>query len=166
MRKFILGIILIMLLSITGCNKDIKKENDTKNDDVIVNIGDETFKLKSKRVLKNIQYLENYVDFKTDAIGNMRTMSYMEGEEYLFEVRVMYDEKNSLEETKKKVNHEEKKKVINDIEYSYYDYKNSTDNIVHLYLYNYKNITYSIMFIFKNDLPEFEKTFMDNVKFL
>ena len=165
MRKFILGIILIMLLSITGCNKDIKKENDTKNDDVIVNIGDETFKLKSKRVLKNIQYLENYVDFKTDAIGNMRTMSYMKGEEYLFEVRVMYDEKNSLEETKKKVNHEEKKKVIGDIEYSYYDYKNSTDNIVHLYLHNYKNITYSIMFIFKNDLPEFEKTFMDNVEF-
>ena len=164
MKKFIL--ILMFLVAITGCsNNGLNKSKDSNKDGVIVNIGDESFKLKSKRTFKNIEYLENYIDFHTDAIGNIRTMDYYRKDDFVFEVRVMYDEEHSLEEFKKNIKHEESKKIINGIEYSYYNYENMSKNIVHLYVYNHKNIIYNIMFIFKDDLPEFENVFMNNVKY-
>ena len=162
MKKIIL--ILMFLIIITGCGNN-KQNNTKKKDDVTITIGEETFKLKSKRNLKDIQYLENYVDFHTDAMGNNRIMNYYKNNELVFEIRVIYDEVRSFEEIKKSINHEESKKTINGIEYSFFNYQNTSGNIIHLYTYNHKNTTYSIMFTFKNELPELENTFMDNIKY-
>ena len=75
MKKFLL--IIIMLLLVSGCEKKSEEvRNNTNNDDMMVEIDDERFKLTSSNSLKDMHYKENYVDFYTDAIGNVRTMSY------------------------------------------------------------------------------------------
>lgn len=163
MKRKILLSLLIVLFIVTGCdNKPTPTE--TSKDSIYVVIDGEKFKLSSNNNLKDLHYKENYVDFRTDALAKSRVMQYSKKGEFIFEVRLIYEDTHSFEEVKELIGHEESTKKVNDIDYTYYNYKNSSNDDVHMYLYNYNNVTYTIMFI-GNDITNLEETFMNNVKF-
>lgn len=167
MKKLFLSlIVLLCLFSLTGCGNNVKKNEvqNTKDNEVIIKINDEVFKLKSEANLKDLHYRENYVDFHTDAIGKMRTMSYSKNGELVFEVRLLYEDEHSFDEVNKLIEGESQIKKINGIDYTYHEYTKN-GNIMHVYLHNYKNITYTIIFALKKSMDDFEKTYMNNVYF-
>ena len=151
-KKIILSLLIIFaLFTITGCG------NSNNSEETI----DQT--------LKSIHYKENYVDFHSDAIGNIRTMSYIKQEKVIFEVRVMYDENRSLSELKATLETQtgakEQSKEINGIKYIYYEYKNDDNLNVHHYMYVYDGKVYSIGFFLGENYGNIEEIFMNNVSF-
>ena len=81
-KKIILSLLVIVaLFAITGCGKSNDNEDNSansieKNDVAYVEIGNDKYKLQSKSELKDLHYLENYVDFNTDRVGNTKMMSF------------------------------------------------------------------------------------------
>lgn len=170
-KRFLLGIIFLLVISIvTGCNKsnNIKTDDKKETNKKVVTIQGEKFDLNSERILGDIHYQENYVDFNTDQIGNMRTMNYSKEGENIFEIRVMYDENRSLSEMKAIIETQtqakEQSKKINKIRYIYYEYTDN-DLIVHHYIYVYKGKAYSIGFFLGKKPGNIEEVFMNNVSF-
>ena len=173
-KKIILSLLIIFaLFTITGCDNSNNSEetiNNNSNDDKnVVTIQGEKYKLKSDQTLKSIHYKENYVDFHSDAIGNIRTMSYTKQEKVIFEVRVMYDENRSLSELKATLETQtgakEQSKEINGIKYIYYEYKTDDNLTVHHYMYVYDGKVYSIGFFLGENYGNIEEIFMNNVSF-
>lgn len=181
-KKVLIIIALIVVLGIglftlTGCGKNtnnnensssVKSSTETK-DNTVVRIGAETFKLNSDRDFNNIHYKENYVDFNTDQIGNMRTMSFSKEGKTIFEIRVMYDENRSDSELKAivetKTGAKEQSKEINDIKYIYYEYSTDDGLTAHHYMYVYNGKVYSIGFFLGENPGNIEEIFMNNVRF-
>lgn len=166
MKKLLLGIILCLLL-VTGCGKKTtnSENNEKKNDEVaVVTINGKEFKLRSDASLKDMHYKENYVDFHTDAYGDMRTMDYSLKGEFYFQVRIAYDAENRMDSISYYVPPEKEIKEINGIKYDYYEYTNDNNNPIHLYVCKYNDATYGIMFIYKN-MGNLEEVFMNNVSF-
>lgn len=164
MKKILL--IIVMLLLVSGCGKKNEEvRNNTNNDGMMVEIDGEKFKLRSSSSLKDMHYKENYVDFYSDAIGNVRTMSYTKNGEFKFEVRLMYEDKHSFDEVKEMVSHPSSLKQYGDITYTYFDYKGDNNEDIHLYLYSYNDVTYTIMFIAKTNINDLENKFMNSIKF-
>ena len=172
MKKKIITSLFIMvaLFTITGCGK--AKTNEDKNignTKEIVTIQGEKFNLKSERNLNDLYYKENYVDFHTDAMGNIRTMSYTKQEKIIFEVHIMYDENRSLSELKAIIDTQnetkEQSKEVNGIKYVYYEYKTNDNLTVHHYIYVHKGKTYTIAFILGENPGNIEDVFMNNISF-
>ena len=160
-------IMLLLFLSI-GCGRqEPKKMNNELNENVnIVTINNEIFNLKSSASLKSMHYKENYVDFRTDAVGNIRIMRYQKSDDFFFEIRLTFEENHTYDEVKKLLNqYQEKQKVINGVNYAYYEYKNDVGNDVHYYLCKYNNIAYSIIFFLGDNPGNIEEVFMNNVTF-
>lgn len=95
MKKVLLCIsVFIVSLVMVGCNIILDATNDTRKNDrneVTFKLEGQEFSLYSDEVLKDIHYKENYTDFHTDAIGNIRTMNYNIKDEIIFSLRVMCD---------------------------------------------------------------------------
>lgn len=181
-KKVLIMIALIVVLGVglvvlTGCgeNTNNSENNSSKKDSVetkentVVTIGDETYKLDSDRDLNNIHYKENYVDFNTDQVGNMRTMSFNKEGKTIFEIRVMYDENRSDSELKAIVETQtgakEQLKEINDIKYIYYEYTTDDGLTAHHYMYVYNGKVYTIGFFLGENPGNIEKVFMNHVRF-
>ena len=172
MKKILLLIILALFI-MTGCGKVKKNEiniNNNSNDAKdVVTIQSEKYKLKSNQTLKNLHYKENYIDFHSDAIGNMRTMSYIKQEKVIFEVRVMYDENRSLSELKAtletQTGSKEQNKEINGVKYIYYEYKTGDNLTAHYYMHVCDGKVYSIGFFLGENYGNIEEVFMNNVSF-
>ena len=78
----------------------------------------------------------------------------------------MVEEEHSLSEVKTLMNkYSEKKKIVNRIEYSYYEYKNEKRDTTHYYLYEYNNKVYSIIFFLGDNPKDIEEVFMNHVRF-
>ncbi len=172
-KKFLLYLfVLTSVFTITGCGNSRNSQtisNNSNDDKNVVTIQGEKYRLKSDQTLNSLHYKENYVDFYSDAIGNMRTMSYTKQGKLIFEVRIMYDENRSLSESKAIIETQssarEQSKEINNIKYIYYDYKNKDDVTVHLYMYVYNGKVYSIGFFLGENYGNIEEVFMNNVFF-
>lgn len=180
-KMFFISLLFVMFIAglfvLTGCgkntndNENSSSENSSEKtkDNTIVTIDDETFKLNSDKDFNNIHYKENYVDFNTDQIGNMRTMSYVKDGNLAFEVRVMYDENRSDSELKAMIETQfkvaEKSKEVNGIRYIYYEYVMDTGEQVHHYIYVYNGKVYSIGFFLGDNPGDIEEVFMNNVRF-
>ena len=156
----------------TGCFRNAASggsnngENGKKNDNVVrIKIGDEEFKLDSKDNLYNMHYNENYVDFYTDAIGDVRIMQYSKKGEMVFQVRMAYDDNKGYDEIKNLISGYQGIKSINGIGYDYFDYITDDNYNAHVYSYYYNNASYVIMFISKIDMSNLEEVFMNNVYF-
>ena len=146
-------------------NKDKKKE-ETKKEEAIVKIGDETHVLKNEANVGSIYYLENYVDFNTDRVGNTRMMSYNYNGEFSFDIRVNYEEEHSIDEVKAMMSeYTEGKKEVNGITYTYYEYKNNLGDDAHYYLYEYNGHPCSFVFFLGKNPGNIEEVFMNNVSF-
>lgn len=174
MKKKILLVLLVIvaLFTVTGCGKSNNsdgKTNNTSDNKEIVTIQGEKFKLKSKTSLYDINYNENYVDFHTDRIGNVRIMNYTKQEKVVFEVRIMYDDTRSLSELKAiletQTGAKEQSKELNGIKYIYYEYKTSDNLIAHHYMYVHKGKVYSVGFFLGENPGNIEEVFMNNVLF-
>ena len=106
MKKKILLCLLVMVgvLIITGCGKNgesnINTKQEVSKEKNIVTIEGEKYKLDSSDNLYNLHFQENYVDFHTDRIGNTKIMNYNSNDEFVFEVRMMYDDSRSDSELK------------------------------------------------------------------
>lgn len=166
-KKFVLSLLIILsIFLITGCSNSNKETIDNNNNEVYVTIGNDKYKLSNKTELNNLHYLENYVDFNTDRVGNTKSMSFNYDGEFSFEVRVNYQDEHSIDEVKEVLSeYEEKTKEVNDIKYFYYEYKSDLGDTVHYYLYEYNNKPYSIIFFLGENPGNIEKVFMDNVYF-
>ena len=178
-KKLLIAIELIAVLGIsifalTGCgNKNDKNTTSNisnssieKSDVVYVTIGNDKYQLKSESELNELHYLENYVDFNTDRVGNTKSMSFNYEGNFSFEVRINCEEEHTYDEVKALLNeYEEKTKEVNGITYSYYEYKSNLGDNVHYYLYEYNNKTYSIIFFLGDNPGNIEEVFMDNVRF-
>ena len=179
MKKKILVIIIIVILGLgllllTGCgNKNEENANNTKNssdekvEDVYITIGNNQYKLGNKTKLNGLHYLENYVDFNTDSIGNTKSMSFNYEGSFSFEVRINCEEEHSIDEVKSLVlgEYQEQTKTVNGITYSYYEYKSNLNDDVHYYLHEHNNKVYSIAFFLGETHGDIEEVFMNNVKF-
>ncbi|MBR2828452.1 MAG: hypothetical protein IKE70_04400 [Bacilli bacterium] len=170
--QFIFILVIICLITLTGCGKESNKESTKKNVNnkkEQVTIGKETFQLKNEANLYDLHYKENYVDFHTDRMGNNKIMNYTKGEEVIFEVRIMYDESRSLEELKAiietQANKKEEEKEINGIKYTYYEYETEESLSVHHYIHVHKGKPYTIAFFLGKNPGNIEKVFMNNVFF-
>ena len=140
--------------------------NSGETADAVVTIGDKTFLLKNDADLNGLHYKENYVDFNTDRVGNLKTMSYNFDGAFSFEVRVYCEEEHSFEEVKAQMSdYEESVKEVNGIAYTYYAYKNDLGDDAHYYMVEYENKTYSIIFFLGENPGNIEEVFMDNVRF-
>ena len=177
-----ISLILIMgVFTLTGCgdgNEDTKNSKSTntavyndnnQEDKNIVKIGDEKFKLKSEANIQNCYFLENYVDFQTDTIGDIKKMTYKPNGKLAFEVRVMGDDGRSIEELKAlittKYKCQEQSKEINGNKYVYFEY-NAEDGVkVHHYIFVYSGKAYSIGFFLGENPGNIEEVFMNNVSF-
>lgn len=170
-KKLILSILVIVtLFTITGCSKSNSNvNNNLKDNKEIVTIQGEQFRLKSEQTLNELHYKENYVDFHSDAIGNMRTMNYTKEGNLIFEVRIMYDENRSVEELQAIVetqyNTKAQSKEINGIKYIYYEYEGEDGVTIHHYLYVHNRKVYSIGFFLGENYGNIEEVFMNNVSF-
>lgn len=179
MKKKILVIIIIVILGLgllllTGCgNKNEENANNTKNssdekvEDVYITIGNNQYKLGNKTKLNGLHYLENYVDFNTDSIGNTKSMSFNYEGSFSFDVRVNCEEEHSIDEVKNTVlsEYQEQSKTINGTTYSYYEYKDNLGDDVHYYLNEHNNKVYSIIFFLGETHGDIEEVFMNNVSF-
>ncbi len=171
----LIAIVLIAgLFVLTGCgNKNnenttsnIKNSSTEKNDVAYVEIDNDKYKLQSKSELNELHYLENYVDFNTDRVGNTKMMSFNYEGNFSFEVRINCEEEHSYDEVKATLSkYEEKTKEVNGITYTYYEYKNNLGDTAHYYLYEYNNKTYSIIFFLGENPGNIEEVFMNNVRF-
>ncbi len=164
----IICLLVISLFTIVGCGKKNTKDN-SKEDSTIVTVQKEKFELKNENKLNAMHYKENYVDFHTDAIGNIRTMSYTKEGNFIFEVRFMFDENRSEEELKATLEAQtgakEKSKEINGNKYIYYEYKSEDGLTTHHYIHAHKGKLYSIAFFLTNKPGNIEEVFMNNVTF-
>lgn len=144
--------------------KDNKKED--KKEEAVVTIGDETHVLKNEANVGSIYYLENYVDFNTDQVGNVRIMSYNYNGEFSFDIRVNYEEEHTIDEVKAMMSeYTEGQKEVNGITYTYYEYKNSLGDDAHYYLYEYNGHPCSFVFFLGKNPGNIEEVFMNNVSF-
>lgn len=170
-KKLIFSILVIVtLFTITGCGKSNSNvNNNLKDNKEIITIQGEQFRLKSEQTLNELHYKENYVDFHSDAIGNMRTMNYTKEGNLIFEVRIMYDENRSVEELQAIVeaqyNTKEQSKEVNGIKYIYYEYEGEDGVTIHHYLYVQNGKAYSIGFFLGENYGNIEEVFMNNVSF-
>ena len=182
MKKKVPVIALIVVLglglfALASCGNNAGSDNGSANngsennsaaqkESAVVTIGNESFDLKNETELVGLHYLENYVDFNTDRIGNVKSMSYNYDGAFSFEVRVNCDEEHSYDEVKALMNeYEEKTKEVNGIVYTYYEYKSSLEDDVHYYLYEYDHKPYSIVFFLGENPGNIEEVFMNNVRF-
>lgn len=175
MKKYLGGIfaIIICLLVVTGCSKSQNIESNTvpskteKKD--IVTIGSEQFELNSSDNLYDMHYKENYVDFHTDRVGNTKIMNYNSNDEFVFEVRMMYDDSRSDSELKAIIETQtgakEQSKEINGIKYIYYEYISDDGDTVHHYMYIHNGKVYSIGIFLGKNPGNIESVFMNNVSF-
>ncbi|MBQ3357037.1 MAG: hypothetical protein IJG45_08020 [Oscillospiraceae bacterium] len=144
---------------------DASESQGTK-DSAVVTIAEDTFPLKSETELNHLHYLENYVDFMTDRVGNTKSMSFNYAGDFSFEVRVNCEEEHSLDEVKAMLSeYEEMIKAVNGVVYSYYEFTNDLRDTVHYYLYEYENQIYSIIFFLGKTPGNIEEVFMNNVRF-
>ena len=169
MKRIVTSLILILcILTAAGCGPKEGGSEKTASGN-IVEIQGEKFELKSTRDLEGIHYKENYVDFQTDALSNMRIMSYPKGSDPIFEVRVMYDESRSLSELKAIVetnaSTKEQSKTIAGTEYVYFEYTGTSGETVHHYITVFDGKSYSIGFFLFGDAGNLEEVFMNNVSF-
>ena len=165
MKKRII-LVLLLVLFLTGCfnKKENTEQPKTTNDDaVMVTVNGKQFKMHPDGTLKDMHYLDNYGDFYSDAIGNIRVLSYFEKGECLFEIRMTYNEDRSFDDLKASFNAEEQSKMIGNINYTYFSFKNDKGDDVHAYLYNYSGVTYTVAIVSKIDVTNFEEIFMKNV---
>ena len=150
----------------SGDNNGSKNNSTAPKAGAVVTIGDETYNLKSETELIKLHYLENYVDFNTDRVGNTKSMSFNYQGAFSFEVRVNCEEEHSYEEVKALLSeYEEKTKEVNGITYAYYEYKSNLNHDVHYYLYEYDQKPYSIIFFLGENPGNIEEVFMNNVRF-
>lgn len=170
-KRFLLSLLVIVtFFAIMGCGKSNGSNNQKTNDNKdVVTIQGQQYKLKSEQSLQKLHYKENYIDFYSDAIGNMRTMSFFKQEKLIFEVRMMYDESRSLSELKAIVETQngakEQSKEINGIKYVYYEYQTKDNSTVHHYMYVYDGKVYTIGFFLGENYGNIEDVFMNNVSF-
>ncbi len=172
MKKKLLCLLLVLtLFTVIGCgnkNDNIDKTTGNKVTNMVT-IGEEQFKLDSSADLYSLHYKRNFVDFYTDAIGDMRTMSYTKDDNLVFEVRVMYDEGRSVSElkaiTETQTGASATSKVVNGIEYVYYEYTSTDGLTVHHYIYAYNGKAYSIGFFLGESAGNIEEVFMNGVSF-
>lgn len=178
--------VCVALCFFAGCGKDAdsatnqsgtEKQSEEQTDagteansgetaDAVVTIGDKTFLLKNDVELNGLHYKENYVDFNTDRVGNLKTMSYNFDGAFSFEVRVYCEEEHSFEEVKAQMSdYEESTKEVNGIAYTYYTYKNDLGDDAHYYMVEHGNKTYAIIFFLGENPGNIEEVFMDNVRF-
>ncbi len=167
-RTIICFVLILSMIAMAGCGSKKEDSKEASKGAVVTVLGDE-FELRSTQDLYGIHYKENYVDFYSDAIGNMRTMSYRKGDQFAFEVRVFYDESRSIEESKAiiEVNYgaKEQSKTINGIEYAYYEYDDAEGIKVHHYMTVFDGKVYSIGFFLGDEPGNIEEVFMNNVSF-
>ena len=121
-------VLVVGLAMLAGCGGNGEggsgKAGQVKADSTVVVIGEEQFKLSSSAEMGAMHYLENYVDFHTDQIGIIRTMSYGVGDTFHFEIRMITVEGQSLDEAKAAVETTsgttEQTREINGVSYVYY----------------------------------------------
>ena len=173
-KKILIGILIVLILfTITGCggskNSEMNNIKNTSDNNEVVTIQGEKFYLKSDKDFGDLHYKENYVDFHTDQIGNMRTMSYSKNGNTVFGIRVMYDEDRLESELKAvletQTGAKEQSKEINGIKYIYYEYTSNDNLTVHHYMHVHNSKVYSIGIFLGEDSGDIEKVFMNNVSF-
>lgn len=155
---------VIILFALCGCSSKNNINNDNNNK-IMVNVDGNEYELYSESNINKLHYKENYTDFRTEATGKMRTMYYLKDNQYIFQVRIMYEDEHSFEDNVNMLNYEKSKKIINGIEYTFMEYLNDTNDSVHTYMTYYDNVTYAIMFISSRDVTELENVFMNNIYF-
>ena len=166
-------VLVVGLAMLAGCGGTGEggsgKAGQVKADSTVVVIGEEQFKLSSSAEMGAMHYLENYVDFHTDQIGIIRTMSYGVGDTFHFEIRMITVEGQSLEEAKAAVETTsgttEQTREINGVSYVYYEYVNDQGTPVHFYLHVHDGQVYTIVFFLGEDPGNIEDVFMGNVSF-
>lgn len=165
MKKIIL-IICLSILIITGCEKDNNKTNnkDNSKNTVEVTLSDEKIKLSYENNFLKMYYKESVSKFYTDTMGSHRMIRYSKDNDPIFTIHLVYFKDKNIDEALTDTKYERSTKIINDLEYQYFEYEVNGEQ-GHTYVYYYDGTTYSINFISSNNINEFEKTFMDNVYF-
>ena len=163
-KKILILLTLFILFTITGCGSKTG-DNLKKKEGVPVIVDGEEFILNSTSNLNRFYYLVNYVDFNTDALGNMRLMRYRKKDETVFEVRIMYETESTFEENINSVKHKPIDRKINNIDYKFFNYVSKDGYTIHTYMTYYDNATYVVTFISLKDIATLEKAFMNNTYF-
>jgi len=171
MKKRILLLLFICLLTV-GCASKKKEEKKKDDTEAVLKVNGEEIKLKTKENLKNMHYTGNYVDFTSNRVGYLDTITYsMRGITY-FQIRLGYVEDN-METVKSKTDSSFIKKKVGDLEYEYTvnklkmtkDDGSTIEMDGHMYLYENNDGCYSIMFLSEYDITDLENAFMKSVYF-
>ena len=172
-RYLLLFILLLVLFSITGCNKKTNKEEPTKKeetkvvDKTLVKVNDVDLHINSEKEFKGLKYTISEELKEAEFDNYIQYYLYQEQGPNLLFFRIFYYQNKDSEYIRKDLaidsNLTEEKGKNDNIEYTLIDTKR-TDGTIHFYFIKKDNTTYVINFVSQYDISDFEKLVFDSIK--
>ena len=173
-KKYLLLFILLVLFSISGCNKKTNKEEPTKKeetkvvDKTLVKVNDVDLHINSEKEFKGLKYTISEELKEAEFDNYIQYYLYQEQGPNLLFFRIFYYQNKDSEYIRKDLaidaNLTEEKGKNDNIEYTLIDTKR-TDGTIHFYLIEKDNKTYVIHFVSQNDIKDFEQNVLNSIKF-
>ena len=173
-KKIILSILVLMLVLLTGCNSDVKKEDKTNNsntkqeekssvpeakvDDLVIK-----FNMSSSFQKMKYRFPEKAM---TSSLGTYTIMDYMNGSEFIFRIGMYFFDNKSVEQTMTDASIESVgTKTINGITWNAYEGDTKDGKKTKNFAYYYDGGTYTVTFIYDKNISDVITTFMNNISF-
>lgn len=166
MKKYLICILLIMVIFISGCGKKDNEEKNNQpkeNENIEVKVEDLTIKLNSKRDYKDMSFMIPG-DAQDMNIGTYFMADYMNGTDFIFRLAIYYNENKTIEDTMGGLT-SKGNKTINGIKWYLYDDVSQNGEDVITYVCEHNKSAYSITFIHVKNIDSFIDAFMNTVKF-
>ncbi len=160
-KKILFGLfILVLLLTITGCN-NVK-------DETLVKVNDVELHINKEKEFKNIKYTITD-DLKEASFDHyVQYYLYQESGPNLLFFRIFFYKDKTHKDIRKDLAIDEKlieeKGKTDNVEYNFIDTQR-TDGTIHFYIIDKDNTSYVINFVSQYDIKDFEKKVLDSIKF-
>ena len=161
MKKILLVLVLALLIFV-GCNAKNNFSNDKEIEEIVVD--GEKIKLSYENNFLKMTYKESLTAFTSNTVGKQRIISYNKNNENILTIHLVYFENKNIDEVMSDNKYLVNTKLINDLEYQYYEYE-VNEQKGHTYVYYYDGTTYTINFLSNKDITQLETAFMKNVQF-
>ncbi len=167
-KKILLSMLVILLLTLTGCGSTSDKNEEKKVDKSVVEVNGIKLNINKEKEFKGIKY--TITDDLSEANFDQYVQYYLYqdfGPNLLF-FRIFYYENKNHSYIKNDLaidnNLTEKQGKTDNVEYTFID-GNRTDGTIHFYIIDKDNASYVINFISQYDIKDFESIVLNSIRF-
>ncbi len=168
-KKILLSMLVILLLTLTGCGSTSDKNEEKKVDKSVVEVNGIKLNINKEKEFKGIKY--TITDDLSEANFDQYVQYYLYqdfGPNLLF-FRIFYYSKKTNKEIIKALGLDDKIELKNgktdNIEYKFYEEPREDGGTIHFYFINKNEKTYVLNFMSKYDIKDFEEKVIKSVKF-